>query len=477
MKRKLTALLLLFIGTATATEARQLRFYADLINTEDFSEMHSVSSVDSLTPGGSGNFVWVANDLRPGLWGIRFKSSQSGKAGSWVRQFTSPVNADWFGARHMSQNLAGLTPTFKNLGYEETEIRNRFSIFIPEISMEDTPDWAALRMCMIAMENGYYSMTFGSADFYINRTITLPEKIKPGDFTSFTIDGAGCTVFSINNNGYAFFESLPDNQQEGLDLFTARRFSISNLILRGRALPGKGSVGIRIGATFHSKIENVHLADLDTGIVLRHAMSTEIYRCNSVNCFSVGYYLGSGEGVWPGADAPNSGSNQSRVIASRVFVSPGQSAGVYISNSSECRVTDLALDGGLERSIDYAVYINTGGTTTVKDGYIKGIHGESGINKALAKFRGDGNAVFVMEDIFVQMKCVIAELEVISGYAQLNCNNFSYFHPGSLFANKGNGGAWSFTNVFERNAEVRWKTGAGYSLPIPERIRNIRKLM
>lgn len=434
-------------------------------------------SVDSLTPGGGGTFIWVGNDLRPGIWGLRFKSAQSGKAGSWVRQFTGAIHPDWFGARHLPLSLAGTTPTFRNLGYEESEIKKRYSGSIPDISMDDTPDWAALQYCMIAMENGYFTANIGTSDYYINRTVTLPEKIKPGDFTSFTIEGSGCTIFSTNTAGYAFFETLPKNQQQGLDLFTARRFTISNMILRGSAFPGSGSVGIRIGATFHSKIENIHLADLDTGIVLRHAMSTEIYRCNSVNCYSVSYYLGSGEGVWPGANAPNSGSNQSRVIGSRVFVSPGQSAGVYISNSSECRVTDLALDGGQERGIDYAVYINTGGTTTVKDGYVKGLHGESGINKALVKFRGDGNAVFTLEDVFVQMKCTVAELEVISGYAQLNCSSFSYFPPGSTFANKGNGGAWSFTNVFEKNAEIKWKTGSGYSTPLPERTRTIRKLM
>ena len=476
MHRFRIILLLLMLST-TLAHARQLNYYADLENTEDFSEAHLVSAIDSLTPGGGGLFVWVANDLRPALWGIRFKSSQSGKAGSWVRQFNGPVMADWFGARHMPQSLAGTIPSFRNLGYDDLTIQRRFTQYIPDISLDDTPDRTALQMCMIALENGYYSVSLGHGDYYINKTVRLPEKIKPGDFTSYTIDGNGATVYPVNGNGFAFFESLPADQRQGLDLFTARRFTIFNLILRGKALPGKGAVGIRIGATFHSKFENIHFSDLDTGIVLRHAMSSEIYRCNAVNCYAISYYLGSGEGVWPGANAPNSGSNQSRVIGSRVFVAEGQSAGVYISNSSECRVIDLALDGGQERTIDYAVVINTGGTTTVKDGYVTGLHGEAGVGKALIKCRGDGNAVFETRDLFVQMKCTLVELEVISGYAQMNCSNFSYFPPGSPFANKGNGGAWSFTNVFEKNAEVKWKTGAGYSQPVPERIRNIRKLM
>lgn len=473
---KLFLLLVAFL-TVKSGYAGNLRYYRDLEETEDFSASHYVIDIDSLTPGGGGWFIWMAADLKPGLWGLRFKSKQSGKAGSWVRQFNGPVQADWFGARHMPQSLAGTSPTFKELGYNEDEIRQRFTRFIPDITMEDTPDFAALQMCMVAMEEGFYHIHLGPSDFFINRTIRLPEKTRPTDNTIYRIDGSGCTITSINSNGYAFLESLPINQREGLDIFTSRRFLISDIIFRGTALPGAGGVAIRIGATFHSCIENVHLANLDTGIVLRHAMSTEIIRCNSVNCYTISYYLGSGAGVWPGADAPNSGSNQSRIIGSRVFTAPGQYAGVYISNSSECRVIDLALDGGQERNIAYAVYINTGATTTVKDGYVQGIHGEAGIDSALVKFRGDGNAMFRVSDLYIQMKCTIVELEAMYGYAQVNCSDFSYIPPGSSFANRGNGGAWSFINALGKGEDIKWKSGKFFSPPVPERLRVVRKLM
>lgn len=478
MHNRLSMPLMLFlILSFKIGQSKQLRYYRDLEETEDFSTGHYVTAVDSLTPGGGGWFVWYPADLRPGLWGIRFKSNQSGKAGSWVRQFNGPVQADWFGARHLMQSLAGTPPTFKELGYSEDEIRRRFTRFIPDISVEDTPDYLALRMCMVAMENGYYHVHLGSDDFFINRSVTLPEKTRPTDNTIYRIDGSGCTITSTNKTGYAFFESMPDDQRQGLDIFTSRRFLVSDIIFRGQAAAGEGGVAIRIGGTFHSAFENIHFANLDTGIVLRHAMSSEIIRCNAVNCYKISYFLGSGAGVWPGADAPNSGSNQSRVIASRVFTAPGQYAGVYISNSSECRVIDLALDGGLERNIAYAVYINTGGTTTVKDGYVQGIHGEAGIDSALVKFRGNGNAMFRVSDLFIQMKCTIVELEAFYGYAQVNCSDFSYIPPGSSFANRGNGGAWSFTNVFNKAEEIKWKTGKIYSPPVPDRLKNVRKLM
>lgn len=477
LQRTLLLFLLFIITGPRHSEARQFRYYSELEDTEDFSESHYVSAVDSLTPGGGGWFVWVAADLRPGLWGLRFKSSQSGKAGSWVRQFNGPVQADWFGARHASMSLSGQPPTFRAMGYPEEQLRKRFLRFIPDFSMDDTPDFAALQLCMIAMENGYYHVYLGPEDFYINRTIRLPEKTRPTDNTIYRIDGAGSTITSVNRNGYAYFSSLPDHQREGLDIFTSRRFTITDLILRGTALPRSGGVGIRIGATFHTVLENIHLANLDTGIVLRHAMSSEIVRCNAVNCYIISYYLGSGAGVWPGADAPNSGSNQSRVIGSRVFTAPGQYAGVYISNSSECRVTDLALDGGQERNIAYAVYINTGATTTVKDGWVQGIHGEAGVDSALVKFRGDGNAQFRVSDLYIQMKCTLIELESMYGYTQVNCTDFSYFPPGSQFANRGNGGAWNFYNALNKGDDLKWKTGKGYTPPLPERLRNVRKLM
>ena len=475
MKLLLSTIFLIFIQANT--QAGNLKYFSELANCENFNEVQTIVSVDSFSVTGGGNFVWIPNDFRPGCWGLRSKSAQSGKAGSWVRQDISSIHPDWFGARHLQKTLGGEAPTFRNLGYSEATIKERYSSFIPDISLDDTPDWAALQLLFHAMETGYYSANLGPADYYINRTIQLPEITRKTDNTIFLIEGGGCTISSTNFDGYAFFETLPSNQRIGLDIFTTRRFTISNIIFRGNALPGKGAVGIRIGATFHSLFENIHFADLDTGIVLRHAMSTEIYRCNAVNIYSICYYLGSGTGVWPGANAPNSGSNQSRVIASRMFVAPGQYAGVYISNSSECRVDDFTVDGGMERNTSYVIYINTGGTTTVKDGYVKGIHGEAAVDSALVKFRGSGNALFDVSDLFVQMKCTLVELEATNGYAQVNCSNFTYFPDGSQFANKGEGGAWHLVNVLERNSEIKWKTSSGYQLPKPERLRIVKKLM
>ncbi|MBL7923748.1 MAG: hypothetical protein JNL88_06090 [Bacteroidia bacterium] len=454
-----------------------LRYLDELESCDAYEEVQYVKSLDSLSPGGGGSFVWVANDLRPGMWGWRMKSAQAGKAGTWVRQDVQALSPDWFGARHLKNTLSEETPTFRNLGYDEQTIRKRYFQYIPDISLDDTPDWAALQMTFLALGHGVFAAHLSPGDYYINRTLRLPELTRQTDNTIYLIEGNGCTLTSINKAGFCFLESMPVNQREGLNVFTARRFHISNLILRGKAEAGAGSVGIRIGATFHSLFENLHLANLDTGIVLRHAMSSEIYRCNAINCYRVCYYLGSGKGAWPGADAPNSGSNQSRVIASRMFAYPGQYAGVMISNSSECRVEDFTLDGGAKRNTAFVIHVNTGGTTTVKDAYVKGIHGEAAVDSALVKFRGSGNPLFEVCDLFVQMKCTVVELETTNGYAQVNCRNFSYLPPGSGFANKGNGGAWSFVDVFEKGKEPVWKSGGGYSVPVPGRLRIVKKLM
>jgi len=473
--KKILSFLLLF-SFHFDVNAGFLKYLNELKTCDQFEEVQFVKSIDSLTPGGGGAFAWIEKDLQAEFWGWRIKSELNGKPGTWVRQDVFSFSPEWFGALHLKISPSLLPPTFRNLGYTETDVRQRYLRFIPDISLDDTPDWAALQMSFLAMDKGIYAVTFGNGDYYINRSLRLPETTRFTDNTIYLIEGNGTTITSINEDGFAFFESIPKNQRQGLDIFTARRFTIKNLILRGKAKAGNGSVGIRIGATFHSIFENIHFANLDTGIVLRHAMSSEIVRCNAVNCYSVCYYLGSGKGAWPGANAPNSGSNQSRVIGSRMFVADGQYAGVMISNSSECRVDDFTVDGGAERHTAFVIHINTGGTTTVKDAFVKGVHGEAAVDSALIKCRGNGNALFDISDLFVQMKCTLVELETPSGYAQVNCSNFSYFPPGSTLAHKGNGGAWSMENVFEKKTEPIWKKGKGYSEPIPERWRNIKKL-
>jgi len=232
---------------------------------------------------------------------------------------------------------------------------------------------------------------------------------------------------------------MPSDQKQSENIFCARRFTIKNLNLRGNSKSSNDN-GIAIGGTFHSLIENIQLAGLDTGIILRHALSTIVTRCNAVGCSSVSYYVGSGNGFWLNGSATNSGSNQTKIISCRQFSGDRQYAGVIIRESSECRVEDFTLDGGGKRHTAFAIYFDTRGATTVKDGYVKGVHGEAAVDSALVKFRGGNAAQFEVTDLYVQYPCTLVELEVIKNGAQVTCSNFSYFPGESNFANKGTNG-------------------------------------
>ncbi len=467
---------ILILGAFQTAQAAFLKDYEALSKTELLNEPMVVAMADTITGKGGGTFIYIPDDTRDEAWGLRIKSDVPGAIGSWVRQQTNSLNPDWFGAYNKRETKAALPPTFENLGYDFNTIRRRFMKYIPDISLEDTPDWAALQMLCRMQEIGFLTVALNPSDYFINRTVRLAEPVKPNDVVFYTIEGNGAWIYQINKKGFAFFRTMPVDQRQGLNIFTARRFNIRNLCIKGSAAPGEGSVGIAIGASFHSLLENIQLQTLDTGIIFRHAMSSEIYRCNAVNCFSVCYFIGSGKDAWPGANGPNSGSNQTKIRSSRMFTYLHQRAGVVIHSSSECRVEDFTLDGGQKKHTDYVVYINTGGVTTVKDGYVQGIHGEAAVDSAVVKFRGGGSCLFQLSDLFIQMPCNLVELEVIQGYSQVVCSNFSYFVPESTFANKGNGGAWEFHNVFERGKEPIWKTESGFTPPVKERIRNTKKL-
>lgn len=419
---------------------------------------------DTILKKGGGIFTWIENDPRPEAWGIIFKSDNN-PSGSWVRQDIIELNPDWFGA--MNAKI-----TFRNLGYTQPLLSERFGKYIPDISEDDTPDWAALQMMCRMQELGFETINLTSTPFYINRTVRLPENTIPNDSRLFQIYGNGAWIYSINQLGYPFFKTMPADQRTSQNTFTARRFTIKDLCIKGDAAPGSGSVGIAIGGTFHSLLENITLEKLDTGIVFRHAMSSEIYRCNTVNCFRVSFYMGSGVNAWTGANSTNSGSNQSKVTSCRMVSWTNQRAGVVISQSSECRVTDFTIDGGEKKHTDYAVLINTGGSTTVKDGFVSGIHAEAMVDSAIVKFRGSGNALFHVKDLFIQYEANVIELETISGYSQVICENISYMPSSSTFSNKGNGGSWHFINVFDRNKEPQWRGDP----PLKDRVRNIKRL-
>lgn len=448
--------------------------YSDLLQTTNFSEPHYVGVADRISQQGGGLFTWIQGDTREEIWGLIFKSNQTDANGRWVRQDSVAFNPDWAGALHREGNALY---SFLSLGYTQTDIQRRYSRWIPDISMNDSPDWAALQLAFKAMEQGYLRVSLPSGTYHLNRGLQLPANKKPNEVMHFLIEGNGAQLICYAEEGYSILGTMPLNQKMSQDMYTARRFHIKDLHLKGKnTSKGKGTAGIRIGGSFHSLIENIQLSQLDTGIILRHAMSCEIYRCNASGCFNVAYYLGSGKGVWEGATGANSGSNQSKIRSSRIFIYDGQKAGAVVEHSSECRVEDFTLDGGQKRHIQYVILFNTGGVTTVKEGYIKGVHGEAMVDSALIKVRGGGNALFAISDLFVQMPCTVVELETISGYAQVIVENVSYMPQASNFSNIGQGGSWEFRNVFERSREPVWKQGPNNQLPVKERIKNQKKL-
>ena len=447
-----------------------LKTYDDLKQSNNFSESHFISYADAFTQKGGGLFSWLPNDTRAEAWGLIIKSNLKGAAGSWVRQNVTSLNPDWFGATRTKTAKPDMQLSFRALGYTEQQIKARYSIYIPDISLNDYPDWAAIQMMCKLQEQGWLAIELPSGDYYINRKIILPEPDKPNTVVQYSIEGNGSWFYSVNNNGFPFFSTMPKNQSESQNVFCARRFTIKNLSIIGRREVA-GTVGIAIGGTFQSLIENIHLIGLDTGIVLRHAMSTTVLRCNAVGCRTISYFMGSGRNTWEGGNSTNSGCNQSKIISCRQFTSDGQFAGVYISESSECRVEDFVLDGSGKRHTSYGIYIDTRNASTVKDGYVKGIHGEAAVDSALVKFRGN-TASFQVSDVFVQYSCTLVELE---GSSQVQCSQFSYFPGDCTFASKG-GGIWKFDNVFNRAKSINWRTDGEYSIPDEKRVRNDKKL-
>jgi hypothetical protein len=469
MKKAIAIICVLFISTTSYCAF--LKDYATLKQTDNFSESHYISYADERTGKGGGLFSWQTGNQKEEAWGIVLKSDKNPN-GRWVRQDVTDLHPEWFGAIN-KRKFSDQVPSFSAFGYSLNEIQERYGKYIPDITLNDTPDWAALQlMCCLQME-GWNSIELSSDTFFINRTVRLPAPEKQNAVVHYQLEGNGATIIPVSENGFTLLYSMPVNQKQSENIYAARRFTIKNLILRGNSKT-QGDNGIAIGGTFHSLIENIQLAGLDTGIILRHALSTIITRCNAVGCRSVSYYVSSGNGCWLNANATNSGSNQTKILSCRQFSGDKQYAGVIIRESSECRVEDFTLDGSGKRHTAYAIYFDTRGATTVKDGFVKGIHGEAAVDSALIKFRGS-DALFEVTDVYVQYPCTIIELDVINAPAQVICSDFSFFPTGSTFANKGKG-KWQFSNVNGKSKSINWRTGDGYNAPEISKWSDIKKL-
>lgn len=253
-------------------------------------------------------------------------------------------------------------------------------------------------------------------------------------------------MLNINGNGC----SLIDNTTAGLPYLLGRRFTSQAeadlaqsyaVNIKGLGFIGKGSgIGLDLGATYNSVIEQCSFTLLNEGIHLRFALMTGVRNCMFTN--NLQYGAVSDMGNWIGASNSNSQSNHTRFEQCRVFCADASLAGFKFFAVSGNKVDQCIVEGG--QPID-GINFDSNGSAVVKDFTVELTHIETTCTGAGIKARQDDGYVH-LDKVFTQYPMTLVDVTG-SGYPHILIENIPYLPTGTKFKTSGNNIVWSFFNM------------------------------
>lgn len=268
----------------------------------------------------------------------------------------------------------------------------------------------------------------GSKTYQIEQCLELPRHTKGGR-KNFILEGNGA-VMQAKHDSIKIFNRLPKNQNEALNKMMNVRFVIQDFTFIG------GAKGINIGATFGTTVLrcNFHNQN-EAAIDIQFGLQTRIEHCYATNCIKDNFILRTGED-W-GGSANNSQSNHSVIESCRVYARKGSSTGYKILGSGGCVLNNIISEGNKE--MDYAVYADRLGSTTVRYFKINNFHLEHAPIKAGIYVRMTGNVE--IDGIFYQLSR--KEFSLIHAGSQsglINVKNIPHYVSGTVLRQEQSGG-------------------------------------
>lgn len=278
-------------------------------------------------------------------------------------------------------------------------------------------------------EQGQGKLIFdGSRTYDINQCLELPRYTK-GARKNFILEGNGA-VMKATHDSVKIFNRIPKNQKEALDKMMSVRFVIEDFTFIG------GTKGINIGATFGTTILRCNFHNqLEAAIDIQFGLQTRIEHCYATNCFKDNFILRTGED-W-GGSGNNSQSNHSVIESCRVYARKGSHTSYKVLGSGGCVLSNIISEGSKE--IDYAIYADRQGSTTVRYFKIDNFHLEHAPIKAGIYTRMTGNVD--INGIFYQLsrkEFTLVHAGTKSGL--INITNIPHYVSGTVMRQEQSGG-------------------------------------
>jgi hypothetical protein len=329
-------------------------------------------------------------------------------------------------------------------------------------SEADGKDWSiAINKALVKLDSiGHGSLEFtGTQNYFVSNTLELPRYAKGGIRRIIILNGNGCTIRT--NDSIIIFNRIPKNQDEALNKMMSTRFVFNDFTIVG------GKKAINLGATFGSSINRCNFTNqTHAAIDIQFGLNTHVLQCNSNGACKNHYVLRTGSD-W-GGNGVNSQSNHSVIEMSRAYAGKGECV-FKILGSSGCVIRDCISEGNNE--IDYSIYFDILGSTTVRLFKIENLHLEHAPKKAGIYLRNTGIAT--IDGIFYQK--AYANFPLV--YSANRCDQISllrvpHFVQGTILEQEGgnDGACWVVEDCSKEfydpaNWRIHMKDGVQNKLP------------
>ena len=192
----------------------------------------------------------------------------------------------------------------------------------------------------------------------------------------FGIEGKGALMQNTSNVNGSLFYRIPASQNEADGIsnnLIQYNYYFSNLTFKGIDNGTTQDIGIELDSSYGSHFNNVQFSNFYIGTNILFGLQNLFVNCKWSDNYYKGIFLGDGN--WTGATSPNSGSNSSIFINSKIRCAPGSLAGVHFVGSDGLYMIDTVWEGSATApNPTHHLWIDGKGATTNKIVKIDGVH-------------------------------------------------------------------------------------------------------
>lgn len=286
--------------------------------------------------------------------------------------------------------------------------------------------------------NGSVNKIIFYQDIGLTSTAFIPKN-STNRSNRLIIDLAGNALFDASTSGLTTLLG----REEATSLTDALSMVSHAIIIRDGALVGRTGTGTLLssGPTYGAIVEGVEFINANEGLHTRFGLMTMVQSCMATN---VGESFIFDIDDFPGATAANSQSNSSMRLLCRDFGRAGGKASFSDYGCSGIYNLNCISEGGNKQ---YGWFVDSKGSTVVKDGHIVSSHLEmqptiAGISLRLS----DG--YYNVDGLFSQYPATLVDAVSTGGYPHVYVKNVPWhISGGHKYKTTGSNVIWSFEEI------------------------------